>query len=55
MVVAVCLGKWLRGTKPDIVTYEGGLSDRQIIQVTEYISEHLTQAIKTEDLAKFFT
>jgi len=37
--------------KPDIVIYEGGLSDRQMLQVTDYINEHLTQSIKQEDLA----
>ncbi len=41
------------GTKPSIKTYQGGLSDRQILQATDYISNHLTQAIKTEDLANF--
>ncbi|MDJ0594402.1 MAG: AraC family transcriptional regulator [Pleurocapsa sp. MO_226.B13] len=39
------------GTKPDIVTYEGGLSDRALVRVTEYINEHLSQGIKLEDLA----
>jgi AraC family transcriptional regulator len=41
------------GTKPDLVIYEGGLSDRQVLQITDYIQNHLTQAIKTKDLAEF--
>ncbi|VEP11397.1 AraC family transcriptional regulator [Hyella patelloides LEGE 07179] len=41
------------GTKPRIKTYEGGLSDRQILQVTDYINDHLTQSIKLEDLATY--
>lgn len=39
------------GTKPDIVIYEGGLSDRALVRVTEYINEYLSQGIKLEDLA----
>lgn len=39
------------GTKPNIVIYEGGLSDRALVKVTEYINEHLSQGIKLEDLA----
>lgn len=39
------------GTKPDIVIYEGGLSARALVRVTEYINEHLSQGIKLEDLA----
>lgn len=41
------------GTQPSIKTYEGGLSDRQILQVTDYINDHLTQSIKLEDLATY--
>ena len=41
------------GTKPSIKTYEGGLSDRKILQVTDYINDHLTQSIKLEDLATY--
>jgi AraC family transcriptional regulator len=40
------------GTRPDIVTYEGRLSDRSLLQVTDYINEHLTQAIKLKELAE---
>jgi AraC family transcriptional regulator len=41
------------GTKPDIVIYEGGLSDRNLVRVTEYINEHLTQSIQLQDLATY--
>lgn len=40
-------------TKPQVASYEGGLSDRQILRVTDYINEHLTQSIKLEDLARY--
>ena len=40
------------GTKPAIATYEGGLSDRQLLRVTDYINDCLTQTIKVKDLAE---
>lgn len=40
------------GTKPAIATYAGGLSGRQLLQVTDYINDRLTQTIKVKDLAK---
>ncbi|MBE9170096.1 helix-turn-helix transcriptional regulator [Pleurocapsales cyanobacterium LEGE 06147] len=39
------------GTKPRVAIYEGGLSDRQLLQVTDYINNHLAQSIKLKDLA----
>ena len=38
--------------KPQIPTYEGGLSDRQLLCVTDYINDCLTQTIKVQDLAE---
>jgi AraC family transcriptional regulator len=39
-------------TKPRLTTfYEGGLPERQLLQVLEYINEHLEQDIKLADLA----
>ena len=40
------------GKKPKIATYEGGLSDRQLLRVTSYINDCLTQTIKVQDLAE---
>ena len=37
--------------KPHLPTYEGGLPERQLLQVLEYINEHLNQDIKLADLA----
>ena len=39
------------GTRTSIAIYPGGLSDRSILQVTEYIDNHLTETIKLDDLA----
>ncbi|WP_293195812.1 MULTISPECIES: helix-turn-helix domain-containing protein [unclassified Microcoleus] len=38
-------------TKPRLTIYEGGLPQRQLLQVLEYINEHLSQDIKLADLA----
>ncbi|MDJ0531563.1 MAG: AraC family transcriptional regulator [Xenococcaceae cyanobacterium MO_207.B15] len=40
-------------TKPQVAVYQGGLSDRKILQATDYINDHLTQSIKLEDLAAY--
>ncbi|MBD2777836.1 helix-turn-helix domain-containing protein [Iningainema tapete] len=37
--------------KPHLPIYEGGLRERQLLQVIEYINEHLNQDIKLADLA----
>lgn len=39
-------------TQLQIATYPGGLSDHQILQVTDYINDRLTESIKIKDLAK---
>ncbi|MDJ0592635.1 MAG: helix-turn-helix domain-containing protein [Pleurocapsa sp. MO_226.B13] len=41
------------GNKPQVVIYEGRLSDRALLKVIEYINEHLNQSIKTKDLAEY--
>ncbi len=41
------------GTKPSIKIYEGGLSDRALLKVTDYINDRLTQSIRIKDLAEF--
>ncbi len=41
------------GTKPQIAIYEGGLGDRALLKVTDYINDRLTQSIKIKDLAEF--
>ena len=41
------------GTKPQIAIVPGGLSDRQIWKVTDYINNHLNQSMKIKDLAEF--
>jgi AraC family transcriptional regulator len=38
--------------QPRIISYEGGLSDRQLLRVTEYINEHLDRDIKLADIAQ---
>ncbi len=38
-------------TQPQIAIYQGGLSDRQLIKVTEFIQDNLNRSIKLEDLA----
>lgn len=38
-------------TKPQVAVYEGGLGARQLLQVIEYINEHLDRKIKLADLA----
>ncbi len=38
-------------TQPRITLYEGGLGDRQLFQVLEYVNEHLDRDLKLADLA----
>ncbi len=40
------------GGKPKIPTYKGGLNGSQLLRVTDYINDCLTQTIKVQDLAK---
>jgi AraC family transcriptional regulator len=51
-VLAVHLLRQYATSKPRITVYEGGLPDRQLIQVLEYINEHLDRDIKLADLAQ---
>ncbi|MGB3535630.1 MAG: AraC family transcriptional regulator [Microcoleaceae cyanobacterium] len=39
--------------KPKIAVYKGGLSDRQILQITDYINHHLSDSLKIQDLAAY--
>jgi len=50
-VLAVHLIRQYATAKPQIPIYEGGLSQRQLLQVLDYINDHLDQEIKLADLA----
>ena len=50
-VLAVHLLRQYAAAKPHLPIYEGGLPERQLLQVLEYINEHLNQDIKLADLA----
>ncbi|MGF1480808.1 MAG: helix-turn-helix domain-containing protein [Cyanophyceae cyanobacterium] len=50
-VLAVHLLRDYSTSQPRIAVYEGGLSDRQLLQVAEYINAHLDRQIKLSDLA----
>ncbi|MBW4632873.1 MAG: AraC family transcriptional regulator [Iphinoe sp. HA4291-MV1] len=50
-VLAVHLLRQYAAAKPRLAIYEGGLPERQLLQVLEYINEHLNQDIKLADLA----
>lgn len=50
--LAIDLLRGYSGTKPHSAIYEGGLGDRKLLQVLEYINEYLEQDIKLADLAK---
>ncbi|MBD2432005.1 MULTISPECIES: helix-turn-helix domain-containing protein [Fischerella] len=51
-VLAVHLLRQYSALKPRLSVYEGGLRERQLSQVLEYINEHLNQDIKLADLAQ---
>lgn len=51
-VLAVHLLRQYSAPKPRLAIYEGGLPERQLLQVLEYINEHLNQDIKLADLAQ---
>jgi AraC family transcriptional regulator len=51
-VLAVHLLRQYSAAKPRLAIYEGGLPERQLLQVLEYINEHLNQDIKLTDLAQ---
>lgn len=50
-VLALHLLRQYAAPKSRLSIYEGGLSERQVLQVLEYINEHLNQDIKLADLA----
>lgn len=50
-VLAVHLLRHYATTKPHLPIYQGGLSQRQLVQVLDYINDHLDQEIKLVDLA----
>jgi AraC family transcriptional regulator len=50
-VLAVHLIRQYATTKPQIPIFEGGLSERQLLQILDYIHEHLHKDIKLIDLA----
>lgn len=50
-VLAVHLIRQYATTKPHLPIYAGGLSQRQLAQVLDYIHDHLEQDIKLADLA----
>ncbi|MDZ8026176.1 MAG: helix-turn-helix domain-containing protein [Nostoc sp. SerVER01] len=51
-VLAVHLLRQYSAIKPRLAVYNGGLPERQLLQVLEYIDAHLHQDIKLADLAK---
>lgn len=50
-ILAVHLLRQYASTKPQLRIYEGGLPQRQLLQVLDYINDHLSQDIKLADLA----
>ncbi|MCU0569812.1 MAG: AraC family transcriptional regulator [Oculatellaceae cyanobacterium Prado106] len=50
-VLAVNLLREYSSTQPRVVQYAGGLGDRKILQISDYIHAHLDQEIKLADLA----
>ncbi len=51
-VLAVHLLRNYSAVQPCVALYNGGLSDRQLLQVTDYINDRLDQDIKLSDLAQ---
>jgi AraC family transcriptional regulator len=51
-VLTVHLLRQYATVKPHLQIYEGGLPQRQLVQILDYIHEHLDQDIKLEDLAQ---
>jgi AraC family transcriptional regulator len=50
-LLAVQLLRQYSASKPHLSIYEGGLQQRQLLQVFDYIHEHLERNIKLADLA----
>jgi AraC family transcriptional regulator len=51
-ILGVHLLRQYATAKPDLQIYEGGLPQRQLVQVLDYIHEHLDQDLKLADLAQ---
>ena len=51
-VLAVHLLRHHATTRPELPTYKGGLPQRQLVQVLDYIDAHLSREITLADLAK---
>ena len=51
-ILAVNLLRQYATTKPKLPIYEGGLPQRQLMQVLDYIDAHLAQNLKLENLAQ---
>lgn len=51
-VLAINLLREYSAAKPRVALYEGGLGDRKILQISDYIQAHLDQSIKLADLAE---
>ncbi|MEL6225045.1 MAG: AraC family transcriptional regulator [Cyanobacteria bacterium J06627_8] len=51
-VLAISLLRNYANTKPRMILYEGGLGDRKILQISDYVRAHLDQSIKLADLAE---
>lgn len=51
-VLAVHLLRNHSAVQPCVALYDGGLSDRQLLQVTDYINDHLADDIKLSELAQ---
>lgn len=51
-LLAVHLLRGYSATRPRVALYDGGLSDRQLLQVTDYINDRLGHDIKLSDLAQ---
>ncbi|MBD2680477.1 MULTISPECIES: helix-turn-helix domain-containing protein [Nostoc] len=54
-VLAVHLLRQYSAIKPRLAVYNGGLPERQLLQVLEYIDAHLHQDIKLADLAQLLS
>ncbi|NJL20748.1 MAG: helix-turn-helix transcriptional regulator [Leptolyngbyaceae cyanobacterium SM1_3_5] len=50
-VLAVSLLREYSSLRPRVTAYEGGLSDRKLLQISDYIHAHLDREIKLADLA----
>ncbi|NJK67168.1 MAG: helix-turn-helix transcriptional regulator [Leptolyngbyaceae cyanobacterium CSU_1_3] len=54
-VLAVHLLRQYAAAKPRLTVYKGGLPERQLLQVLDYIDTHLNQDIKLADLAQLLS